>query len=67
MVKPRKLRRDEETGLLLIDRPEDVPEFATDEEEADFWNTHAFSERFWATARHLSPDEIVDQMQRRAD
>jgi hypothetical protein len=59
MVRTKKLRRDKETGLLLIDSPEDIPEFATDDEEVAFWDTHAFSERFWASARHMSLSEII--------
>jgi len=59
VVKAKKLRRDKETGLLLIDALEDVPAFATDEEEVAFWDTHALSERFWADAKHMSLEEII--------
>ena len=61
MVKAKKLRRDKESGLLLIDRPEDIPDFATDEEEITFWDTHALSEKFWKGARHLSLEEILSE------
>ena len=55
----KKLRRDRETGLLLIDRPEDIPDFVSDEEEIYFWDTHALSERFWKKAKHVTPDDII--------
>jgi len=59
MVRTRKLRRDPESGLLLIDRPEDIPQFANEDEESAFWDTHSFSERFWKKAKHLSLEEIL--------
>jgi hypothetical protein len=53
----KRLRRDTETGLLLIDRPEDMPDFQSDEEETTFWESHALSEKFWKKATHGPPAE----------
>lgn len=55
----RKPRRDEETGLWLVDGSEDVPQFATDEEEAAFWDTHDFSEEFWKGATRVPPEHLA--------
>ena len=46
----KPVRRDPEEGRIYVDGPGDVPEFATDEEEAEFWRTHTFSPESWAGA-----------------
>lgn len=30
--------------------PEEVPDFASEKEEAEFWTTHTLSEEFWDEA-----------------
>jgi len=55
----REPQRDEETGLWLVDGAEDVPEFATDAEEAAFWDTHDFSAEFWKGATRPPPEHIA--------
>ena len=65
MVKAKRLRRDKQSGLLLIDALEDVPAFATDEEEVAFWDTHSLSERFWAGAEHRTLREILSEARAR--
>ncbi len=56
----RKLRRDEQTGLLLVDGPDDIPEFASDDEEAEFWETHEFSAAYWERATRGAPCENLE-------
>jgi hypothetical protein len=58
VVKPSRLRRDKATGLFLIDRPEDIPDFDSEEDEVAFWDTHTFSERYWSTARHIPFEQL---------
>jgi hypothetical protein len=38
---------DADDGRIYVDSPEEVPDFATDEEERAFWRTHTFSPESW--------------------
>ena len=44
---PPASRLGNRPALIEIDTLGDIPEFATEREEADFWATHAFSERYF--------------------
>lgn len=39
-----KERKTTPEGLILVHTPDEVPTFASEKEEADFWGTHAWSE-----------------------
>ncbi len=51
----RPIRRDPDDGRIYVDGPEDIPEFASEEEEADFWETHTFSPESWEGATRGAP------------
>ena len=55
----KPIRRDPNDGRIYVDGPEDIPEFATDEEEADFWDTHTFSPEFWEGATRGAPPDSL--------
>lgn len=48
-----------------IRRVEDIPKFASKEEEFAFWDTHYFTEEFWDTAP-VPKESIVQRALRRA-
>jgi CopG antitoxin of type II toxin-antitoxin system len=50
MTKPKESITDE--GFAIVDRMDDVPPFASEAEEAEFWSTHTFNEDLLA---HLLP------------
>src|SRR5215208_7556304 len=41
-----------------INSPEEIPEFANEEEEHRFWGTHSLSEEFWENAEPITDDEL---------
>ncbi len=41
-----------------INSPEEIPEFANEEEEHRFWGTHSLSDGFWENAESVSDDEL---------
>lgn len=43
--------------LEIIERLEDIPEFASESEEADYWATHQLSEDLWAEFGD-APDDL---------
>ena len=43
-VKERAVKDEE--GFVLIYSADDIPEFKSEREEHEFWNTHVFSEEF---------------------
>ncbi len=45
----KPIRRDPDDGRIYVD-DEDIPDFATDEEEGEFWRTHTFSPKSWEGA-----------------
>jgi len=44
-------------GPAIVERIEDVPVFATEEEEANFWQTHQFSAALLAAAPEYTDEE----------
>ena len=50
--RPKRKRAE----LIEIDRIEDVPHFGNDDEAAEYWDTHAPSERFLEEAEIEPPD-----------
>jgi hypothetical protein len=50
----KPIRRDPDDGRIYVN-DEEVPEFATDEEEGEFWRTHTFSPESWEGATRV-PD-----------
>lgn len=49
--------------LLIVDGPADIPDFATEQEEAEFWMTHRLSDRLLEGMRPL-PDEDAPRPRR---
>lgn len=45
-----------EDAMIEIHRLEDVPEFASEAEEREFWDTHSFSEELLEQLREPEPD-----------
>lgn len=49
---------DREQTVTTIDRLEDIPAFASEEEEHAFWATHELSDALWDQAEPFEPDEL---------
>ena len=49
----------DEQGFILIYSEADVPDFETDQEEHEFWDTHAFSDEFMDRATERARHEDV--------
>jgi hypothetical protein len=52
------LDTDREQLITTIDRLEDIPAFASEEEEHAFWATHEFSDALWDQAEPFEPNEL---------
>jgi hypothetical protein len=52
--------QDPESGLFIIEREEDIPAFASEDEEREFWDTHTFSDGLLETFG--PPDEEVAEL-----
>jgi hypothetical protein len=55
----RKLDKDAQTGRAFIDSTEDIPVFASDEDELEFWRTHEPSPKLLKHATHMTPEELL--------
>jgi hypothetical protein len=53
MTMPRRKPR-----LIPVERSEDIPEFATEAEEAHFWSTHSFGEQMLERMQPLGNDVL---------
>ncbi len=40
----------ERKELIEVHSPEEIPEFASEKEEAEFWSTHSLGDEFWEKA-----------------
>jgi len=52
--------------LLIVDGPADIPDFATEQEEADFWMTHRLSDRLLDGLRPPTDEEAPRPRRSRA-
>lgn len=53
--------------LIEVHSPEEIPEFASEKEEAEFWATHSLGDEFWEKAeprRGEPEDELPPSMSR---
>ena len=48
--------------LIVVERPEDLPVFASEDEEHEFWGTHDMGEAFYRGA--VLPPEVRDALAR---
>jgi len=48
-------------GLIVVERQEDIPKFASEAEEAAFWSTHALGNRLF-THRGPRPGGLVEKL-----
>jgi hypothetical protein len=60
---------DADRRLAAVNRPEDIPAFRSEAEEAEFWATHslgeAFLQRFQPAAREKATEEEKPAVPRR--
>lgn len=61
MRRKTESKRDE-FGRILFDNPADVPAFASDEEEAEWWDTHTPSARYFAV--HGEATNLAEYLRR---
>ena len=52
--------------LKQVDRLDEIPEFQTEAEEAEFWSTHRFSDRMLEQMQPLPADLLPPPRPRRA-
>jgi uncharacterized protein (DUF4415 family) len=50
------VERDKE--MKEIQSPEEIPEFASEDEEAEFWSTHSLGEKFLAEMKPVPEEEL---------
>ena len=48
-----------EQGFILVYSDDDIPDFKTDQEEHEFWDTHAFSEEYTDRAIERAKHEEI--------
>lgn len=54
-----KASRIKDTAFTTIERVEDIPTFAGEDEEHAFWKTHELSDALWDAAEPVEPEEIL--------
>ena len=47
---------DLDSGLIPVNRLEDIPQFKTEDEEAEFWSTHSFGEALLERMERIPPE-----------
>jgi hypothetical protein len=72
-VKGKQVRYlDEDDPRAAVDRADQIPSFASEADEAAWWDEHHLSEKFWRTAERVpagelppvrGPHEQADQVQ----
>lgn len=50
--------RKTSSSLIEINSLDEIPDFASDEEEADFWDTHSFSEELLESLPPVPDEEL---------
>lgn len=50
--------------MIVINSWEEVPQFATEEEEADFWDTHTLADHLWSKKRGHRPGSLAERLVR---
>lgn len=58
--------RRAEDGRIIYDGPEDIPDFASEEEEAEWWSTHTPSDALLGAAEVMDPREAANLAEREA-
>lgn len=56
--------------LIEVHSPEEIPEFASEKEEAEFWATHSLGDEFWEKAEpedELPPTASREELIRRRE
>ncbi len=53
------MKRRSEPARTLIDSPDEIPAFATEDEERRFWDTHEVSDELAARAEPLPGDVVA--------
>lgn len=48
---------------IEVNGPEEIPAFENENEEAEFWRTHTFSEAYWDRMPRV-PDELLPPIDR---
>lgn len=60
----KKRERRDADGRILYDGPEDVPDFASPEEEAAWFSSHVPSDAYMATAAPMDLQRLLDLARR---
>lgn len=55
----------ERKELIEVHSPEEIPEFASEKEEAEFWATHSLGDEFWEKTELVPEDELPPSMSRK--
>ena len=48
----------EDDRRIEVNGPEELPDFANEQEEAEFWRTHTFGDAYWARMKHVPDDRL---------
>lgn len=58
LLGPMTMTTMQDTELKTIRSIDQIPPFANEAEEAEFWDTHQFSDKLWDNAEPFGPDEL---------
>lgn len=51
---------DEE--MIVVNSWDEVPHFASEEDEANFWDTHTLAEHLWSKRRGPPPGSLAERL-----
>ncbi len=51
-------QRTTNEGITIVSSLDEIPQFASEQEEATYWRTHALSEQLWETLAPVPEDEL---------
>jgi hypothetical protein len=48
--------------MIPVTDPSEIPEFASEDESAAFWDTHEITDELWAKLEPAAGDEPLDEL-----
>jgi hypothetical protein len=48
--------------MIVVNSWEEVPRFSSEEEEADFWDTHTLADHLWSKKRGPKPGSVAKRL-----
>ena len=54
----KKARKNSNNQLIVINSLDEIPTFASEDEERAWWDTHEFSDELWDSLSRVSPTDL---------